>query len=99
MAERMNLTPETRDPSLQDAVAGRISVCVPAYGRGRFLDRTLRSLLAQTRPASEIIVVDDCSPDDTSSIARAYAAKGVRYVRNSENLGVPVNYNHALGMG
>lgn len=39
-----------------------ISVIIPTFGRPRFLRETLRSIAAQTYQASEVIVVDDCSP-------------------------------------
>ncbi len=74
-----------------------IGVAIPAYGRGRFLAATLESVLGQTRPAAEIVVVDDCSPDNTAEIAMAYVDRGVRYIRNPRNLGVPENYNASLG--
>jgi glycosyltransferase involved in cell wall biosynthesis len=45
-----------------------ISVIIPAYNRARLIAETLRSLLNQTVPADEIIVVDDGSADDTSKV-------------------------------
>jgi glycosyltransferase involved in cell wall biosynthesis len=42
------------------------------YKRAELLDRTVRSMLAQTYPNLEIIVVDDCSPDDTAQRLEAY---------------------------
>ncbi len=77
-------------------MSGSIGIAIPAYGRGRHVAQTLESALAQTRPAKEIIVVDDCSPDDTGEVARSFASRGVQYCRNPFNLGVPANYNHSL---
>ena len=42
-----------------------ISVIIPTYNRGEMLCRCVRSVLATEYPALEVIVVDDCSPDDT----------------------------------
>jgi len=73
-----------------------VGIAIPAYGRGRHLRQTLESALAQTRAAKEIVVVDDCSPDETGEVARSLQNRGVRYVRNPVNLGVPENYNASL---
>lgn len=53
----------------------RISVIVPAYNIAPYLSRSLDSLLAQTYPELEIVVVDDGSTDGTAEIMREYAAK------------------------
>jgi len=42
-------------------------------------------------------VVDDCSPDETAQVAESFSGRGVQYIRNQSNLGVPRNYNESLG--
>ncbi|MHC4075399.1 MAG: glycosyltransferase family 2 protein [Planctomycetota bacterium] len=56
-----------------------ISVIIPAYDAGLFINRTIDSILVQTLPADEIIVVDDGSIDNTAEVAKSYGSK-VRYI-------------------
>lgn len=80
----------------------KLSVIVPSWNYGCFLDDCLRSLLACTehepgvRPFSQIVVIDDCSTDNTGTIAKEYARAGVDYVRNPERIGIVQILNHYL---
>lgn len=56
----------------------RVTVVIPTYNYGRFLGRTLESVLAQTYEDWECFVVDDGSTDNTREIAEAYASKDQR---------------------
>ena len=78
---------------VQAAESG-VAVVLPAYKSSRFLGEALRSIFAQTLPASEIIVVDDGSPEDEESVVAPYLDR-VTYVRkenggpgSARNLGV-----------
>lgn len=55
-----------------------VSVVIPAYRASAFLETAVRSVQAQTRPAHEIIVVDDESPDDTFALAQRLGAIALR---------------------
>lgn len=71
--------------------APRFSVVIPAYNAAATLARAIDSVLDQTWPAHEIVVVDDGSRDDTAEIARRYGAP-VRLVQQA-NQGVSVARN------
>src|SRR4030095_15289930 len=52
-----------------------VSVIIPTYNCGRWLQESLDSIFAQTEPAVEVIVVDDGSTDDTPQLLGAYAGR------------------------
>ena len=70
-----------------------ISVIIPTFNRAHTLLRALGSVLAQSYPASEIIVVDDASVDNTELLIKAYAQ--IKFIKLIENRGV----SHARNEG
>lgn len=78
------------------ASPGRITVSVvlSTYNRARYLPDALDSLLDQTRPPDEIIVVNDGSTDNTNDVAARYHGR-VRYFRQ-RNCGKSVALNYAI---
>ena len=68
-----------------------VSVVVPAYNVAPYLRRCLDSLLAQTLKSLEVIVVDDCSTDDTPAALAEYAGAGNLRVLRSESNGGPMS--------
>jgi glycosyltransferase involved in cell wall biosynthesis len=73
----------------------RVSVVVPCHNYGRFLDEALGSLERQTRPADEIIVVDDGSTDETAEVLRAAQARmpDLRVIQRHPARGLPATLN------
>ncbi|MBB5786222.1 glycosyltransferase family 2 protein [Jiangella mangrovi] len=76
----------------------RVSIGVPVYNGGRYLQETLDSLTALTGPDLEIVVSDNGSTDSTEELCRAAAAadERIRYHRSPENRGAAWNYNRVL---
>ena len=72
----------------------RVSVVIPAYNHGAWIEETLEAVVRQTFTEWEAIVVDDGSTDDTGEVARRFAPR-VRYVRQ-ENAGVSAARNNGL---
>jgi glycosyltransferase involved in cell wall biosynthesis len=70
-----------------------ISVIIPTFNRAHTLLRALGSVLAQSYPASEIIVVDDASVDNTELLIKSYAQ--IKFIKLIENRGV----SHARNEG
>ncbi|WP_295664899.1 glycosyltransferase family 2 protein [uncultured Mucilaginibacter sp.] len=75
-----------------------VSVVMATYNGSRFLREQLDSIVNQTYPNLEIIVVDDCSTDDTVAILNAYAAKyaNIKVYVNEVNLGYVKNFEKGL---
>jgi glycosyltransferase involved in cell wall biosynthesis len=71
------------------------SVIVPAYNVGRYIDDTLASVIAQTEPDFEVIVVDDGSTDDTAERVRRWSDPRVVYLRQ-DNRGPAAARNTGL---
>ncbi|MDO9598614.1 MAG: glycosyltransferase family 2 protein [Azoarcus sp.] len=75
----------------------RVSVCIPTWCGGSYLDAAIRSVLAQTWNDFELVVIDDASPDDTARIIDTHCGDSrVRHLRNPANLGAQGNWNRCL---
>ncbi len=78
-----------------------LSVIVASYNYGRFLTDAVESVLNQTLLPDEILIVDDCSQDNTLEIGEYYATKYpslVKYHRNIRNEGIVKNFRKAVSM-
>ena len=75
-----------------------ISFILPAY-KASFLRSAIESILAQTNPDWELVVVDDCSPEDLGLIVTSFEDDRITYVRNEHNLGgrnLVYQWNHSI---
>lgn len=77
----------------------KVSIIVPVYNGAKTLGNTLESLLGQSWAKIEIIVVDDCSTDETAEVIKAYQARDARIIalQTQENSGSYTARNLALG--
>ena len=75
-----------------------VSIIMPSYNCGRFVEETIRSVQAQTYQNWEIIFVDDCSTDDTIEIVKHFQKQDgrIRLFQNKRNSGAAVSRNYAL---
>ena len=73
----------------------KISIGLPVFNGGQFLEQAINSILSQTFTDFELIISDNASTDRTSEICRQYQAKDSRicYRRNETNIGAGKNFN------
>ena len=65
----------------------KISVVLPTYSRRRILPRTIASVLAQDEKEFELIIIDDCSVDDTPAYLASLNDPRIRVLKPANNLG------------
>jgi len=73
-----------------------VSIIIPTYNRARLLGRAIQSILNQTYPNFEIIVVDDCSSDNTENVVRSFCDERMRYIRHEKNKGAVAARNTGI---
>ena len=73
-----------------------VTFVVPCYNLGHLLRECVESILAQTYTDFEVLIMDDCSPDDTPCVAQSFSDPRVRHIRNDPNLGHLRNYDKGI---
>lgn len=76
----------------------KVSIIVPIYNAGKFLEKCLDTLIYQTLKDIEIILVLDCPTDGSDRIAREYAEKDprIKLIFNKHNLNTGLSRNEGL---
>jgi len=80
----------------------KVSIIIPAYNVGQYIERSIRSVLNQTLKEIEVIVVNDCSTDNTLEIIKKFKNdKRFKYISMSQNqgLGITRNVGMAIAVG
>lgn len=73
-----------------------VSVIIPTYNRPAYLQQAIASVLRQTYQEFEIIVADDCSPENPKNIVESFQNSRIHFRRNDSNLGVALSATHAI---
>ena len=75
-----------------------VSFVVPCYKLGHLLPQCVDSILRQTYENYEILIMDNCSPDNTPEVAASFGDPRVKHIRNEVNLGHVRNFNKGITM-
>ena len=78
-------------------MAGLVSIIMPSYNTADYIAESIQSVLEQSYTDWELIVVDDCSTNNTDEVIKPYLTDGrIKYFKNEKNSGAAVSRNHAL---
>lgn len=77
---------------------GLVSVITPTYNCAIYLEETIRSVIAQSYQNWEMIIVDDCSKDNTMAIVQSFAEEDerIKYYKLNQNSGAAVTRTFAM---
>ena len=75
-----------------------VSYCIPAYNHAQYVEACIKSILTQSYPNIEVVVIDDCSTDSTYEIVRSQDDSRVRAYRNPVNMGPGETANRCIRM-
>ena len=74
-----------------------VSIIMPSYNTSSFIAESIQAVLAQTYQAWELIIVDDCSLDNTDEVVKPFLEDDrIKYYKNKKNSGAAVSRNKAL---
>lgn len=78
-------------------MAGLVSIIMPSYNTAPYIAESILSVIDQTYKDWELIIVDDCSKDNTDEVVKPYLHDmRIKYLKNDGNSGAAVSRNRAL---
>lgn len=77
-----------------------VSIVLPIYNGQKYMRESIESIINQTYKNWELLILDDCSSDSTSIIAKEYVLQDsrIKYYRNEQNLKLPRNLNKGFAL-
>ena len=74
-----------------------VSIIMPSYNTANYIAASIQSVLDQTYQNWELILVDDCSTDNTDAVVAPFLSDTrIRYLKNEQNSGAAISRNRAL---
>lgn len=77
---------------------GLVSIVMPSFNTGKFIGESIESVLKQTYENWELIIVDDCSNDNTDEVISNYTDNRIHYYKQDNNSGAAICRNLALSV-
>lgn len=77
-------------------MAGLVSIIMPSYNTAEYISDSIKSIQAQTYPNWELIIVDDCSTDNSMEVIRSFNDPRIKLLQNDKNSGAAISRNNAL---
>ena len=77
-------------------VEGLVSIIMPSWNTGRYIAESIQSVLDQTYTNWELIIVDDCSTDDTDEVVESFQDSRIVFLHNETNCGAALSRNYAM---
>ena len=77
-------------------VDGLVSVIMPSWNTSKYIAESIMSVINQTYTKWELIIVDDCSNDDTDNVVAQFNDERIRYLKNEKNSGAALTRNYAI---
>ena len=76
----------------------KVTILMPTYNVAPYVKEAIDSVMQQTYTNFELLVIDDCSTDNTVSLVRSIDDPRIRIVQNEKNLGLAENLNRGLSL-
>ena len=74
----------------------KVSICIPVYNAEKTISTTIQSVLDQTFQDWQLIIVDNCSTDQTVEVIKSFTDKRIQLFQNETNCGMVNNWNKCL---
>lgn len=65
----------------------KVLIIIPTYNKGYIIEKTIKSILNQSYQDFELIIIDDCSSDNTREVIEKFEDKRIKYIKLEKNSG------------
>ena len=89
-------TANNAQPVAEVSPAATVSVCIPTYNGAAYLAEAIKSALSQSLTDFELIIVDDCSEDNTEEVIKRFKDARIKNYKNPVRLGMVGNWNKCV---